>query len=70
MKNRDFASSLFPFSKTIISIEYLILKVSLLYLKKDNIMQFLKWTSIHQNYMEILNHIMYYEIKLQKILDN
>ena len=68
MKNRDFASSLFPFSKTIISVQYLILKVSLLYLKKDNIMQILK-SSIHQNYIEILNHIMYYEIELQKILD-
>lgn len=69
MKNRDFASSLFPFSKTIISVQYLILKVSLLYLKKDSIMELLKWASIHQNYIEILNHIMYYEIKLQKILD-
>ena len=69
MKNRDFASSLFPFSKTIISVQYLILKVSLLYLKKDNIMQLLKWASIHQKYIEILNHIMYYEIKLQKIFD-
>lgn len=69
MKNRDFASSLFPFSKTIISVQYLILKVSLLYLKKDNIMQLLKWASIRQKYIEILNHIMYYEIKLQKIFD-
>lgn len=69
MKNRDFASSLFPFSKTIISVQYLILKVSLLYLKKDSIMELLKWASIRQNYIEILNHIMYYEIKLQKILD-